>query len=92
MSEKDIGRSSGRTSGADTGQKAGQNTGKVPGKVGYGRRGRPTERPRKLVFQLRMDEEESRLLDLISYSTEDSKSNVIRKALKMYASVKKDSY
>lgn len=83
---------SGRSSGEESGKATGKVSGKATGKVGYGRRGRPSEKPRKNVFQLRMDDEECELLDLISYATEDTKSNVIRKALKMYASVKKDSY
>lgn len=62
------------------------------GKVGYGRRGRPTKSPKTLVYQLRMSEEDANLLDLVSYATDDSKAEVIRKALKMYASVKKSAY
>lgn len=65
---------------------------KVTGKVGYGRRGRPTKNPRTNLFQLRLTKDEIDLLDLVSYATEDSKSDVIRKALKMYASVKKSAY
>jgi hypothetical protein len=65
---------------------------KVSVQKGYGRRGRPTKNPRTNIFQLRLTNDEVDLLDLISYSTEDSKSDVIRKALKMYASVKKSSY
>ncbi len=55
-------------------------------------RSRPKKKSRKLVYQLRMNEDEAELLDLISYSTDDSKADVLRKALKMYASAKKDSY
>ena len=71
---------------------SGTDAGKVTGKVGYGRRGRPTKNPRTNLFQLRLTKDEIDLLDLISYATEDSKSDVIRKALKMYASVKKSAY
>lgn len=55
-------------------------------------RERPRKKPRKLVYQIRMNEEESDLLDMISYATDDTKADVLRKALKMYASAKKDSY
>lgn len=55
-------------------------------------RSRPKKKSRKLVYQLRMNENEAELLDLISYSTDDSKADVLRKALKMYASAKKSSY
>ena len=48
--------------------------------------------PRKLVYQIRMNEDESELLDMISYETDDTKANVIRKALKMYASAKRNSF
>lgn len=53
---------------------------------------RRRQNPRKLVFQLRMNKEELNLLDMVSYATEDSKADVLRKALKMYASVNKGSY
>lgn len=89
---EESGKVSVRTSGEESGVISGKTAGKVSGKVGYGRRGRPSEKPKKQVFQLRMDEEECDLLDLISYATADTKSNVIRKALKLYASVKKDAY
>ena len=56
------------------------------------RRGRPAQKPRRMVYQFRMNEDESELLDMISYATEDTKANVIRKALKMYASVNKSAY
>ena len=75
-----------------SGRDAGKESCKVAEKVGYGRRGRPTKNPRTNLFQLRLTNEENDLLDLISYATEDSKSDVIRKALKMYASVKKSAY
>ena len=55
-------------------------------------RSRPKKKSRKLVYQLRMNEEEADLLDLVSYATDDSKADVLRKALKMYASAKKSSY
>lgn len=55
-------------------------------------RSRPKKKSRKLVYQLRMNEDEAELLDLISYATDDSKADVFRKALKMYASAKKSSY
>ena len=55
-------------------------------------RSRPKKKSRKLVYQLRMNEDEAELLDLISYATDDSKADVLRKALKMYASAKKSSY
>lgn len=47
---------------------------------------------KNLVYQLRMDEDDAELLDMISYITEDTKANVLRKALKMYASTKKSAY
>ena len=50
------------------------------------------QNPRKMVFQLRMNKDESDLLDMISYATEDTKADVLRKALKMYASVNRGSY
>lgn len=53
---------------------------------------RTRKKPRKLVYQIRMNEDESNLLDMISYATDDTKADVLRKALKMYASVKKDAY
>lgn len=55
-------------------------------------RSRPKKKSRKLVYQLRMNEDEAELLDLVSYATDDSKADVLRKALKMYASAKKSSY
>lgn len=48
--------------------------------------------PRKLVYQIRMNDDESELLDMISYETDDTKANVIRKALKMYASAKRNGF
>ena len=45
-----------------------------------------------LVYQLRMDEDDAELLDLISYATDDTKAGVIRKALKLYASTQKNAY
>jgi hypothetical protein len=59
---------------------------------GANSRSRPKKKSRKLVYQLRMNEDEAELLDLISYATDDSKADVLRKALKMYASAKKGSY
>lgn len=50
------------------------------------------KKPRKLVYQIRMNEDESVLLDMISYETDDTKANVIRKALKMYASAKRNGF
>lgn len=50
------------------------------------------KKPRNMVFQLRMNEDESQLLDMISYETDDTKADVLRKALKMYISAKKGSY
>lgn len=50
------------------------------------------KKPRKLVYQIRMNEDESDLLDMISYETDDTKANVIRKALKMYASAKRNGF
>ena len=50
------------------------------------------QNPRKMVFQLRMNKDESDLLDMISYATEDTIADVLRKALKMYASVNRGSY
>lgn len=50
------------------------------------------KKPRKLVYQIRMNEDESDLLDMISYETDDTKANVIRKALKMYASAKRSGF
>lgn len=50
------------------------------------------KKPRKLVYQMRMNEEESQLLDMLSYETDDTKSDVMRKALKMYASAKRCAY
>ena len=64
--------------------------------IGYGRaerdRDRRNRKSRKLVYQLRLSEDESQLLDMISYATDDSRADVIRKALKMYASVNGNSY
>jgi hypothetical protein len=39
-----------------------------------------------------MNEDEADLLDLISYETDDSKADVLRKALRMYASAKRNHY
>ena len=50
------------------------------------------KKPRKLVYQIRMNEDESELLDMVSYETDDTKANVIRKALKMYASAKRNGF
>ena len=50
------------------------------------------KKPRRLVYQIRMNEDESDLLDMISYETDDTKANVIRKALKMYASAKRNGF
>ena len=50
------------------------------------------KKPRKLVYQIRMNEEESELLDMISYETDTTKADVLRKALKMYASTKRNHY
>lgn len=50
------------------------------------------KKPRKMVYQLRMNEDESELLDMISYETDDTKADVIRKALKMYASAKRNGF
>lgn len=50
------------------------------------------KKTRKLVFQIRMNDEEFEMLDMISYATDDTKADVLRKALKMYASVSGNSY
>lgn len=47
---------------------------------------------KNLVYQLRMNKEEAELLEYISYATDDTKADVLRKALKLYASVQKSSY
>lgn len=90
-----VGGSLGENAGLDIGRSvggSGTDDLKVAEKKGYGRRGRPTKNPRTNLFQLRLTKDEIDLLDLVSYATEDSKSDVIRKALKMYASVKKSAY
>lgn len=53
---------------------------------------RVKKKPRKLVYQMRLNEDEAELLDIISYATEDTKADVLRKALKMYASVSGKNY
>ena len=50
------------------------------------------KKTKNLVYQLRMDEDEAELLDMISYATDDTKADVLRKALKMYASTQKSAY
>ena len=50
------------------------------------------KKPRNIFYQIRMNEDESELLDLVSYETDDTKANVIRKALKMYASAKRNGF
>jgi len=75
----------------------------MPGKnVGLDRNGsvdgkatdeyRNKKKPRSLVYQMRMNEDEAALLDIISYETEDTKADVLRKALKMYANAKRSSF
>ena len=53
---------------------------------------RPKKKSRKLVYQFRMNEDEAELLDMVSYETDDSKADVLRKALKMYASARRSFY
>ena len=53
---------------------------------------RSKKKPRRLVYQLRLNDEEAELLDMISYETEDTKADVFRKALKTYANIKRNPY
>lgn len=62
----------------------------VKGKATDDRRAK--KKPRSLVYQMRMNEDEAALLDIISYETEDTKADVLRKALKMYANAKRGSF
>ena len=69
--------------------------GKKVGRDGEGKAtdgGRTKKKPRSLVYQMRMNEDEAALLDIISYETEDTKADVLRKALKMYANAKRSSF
>ena len=69
--------------------------GKKNGRDGNGKAtdvGRTKKKPRSLVYQMRMNEDEAALLDIISYETEDTKADVLRKALKMYANAKRSSF
>lgn len=50
------------------------------------------KKTRKLVYQIRMNEDEANLLDMLSDVTDDTKADVLRKALKMYASVNGNRY
>lgn len=50
------------------------------------------KKTKNLVYQFRMDADEAELLDLISYATDDTKADVIRKALKLYASTQKGAF
>lgn len=48
---------------------------------------RRNRKPRNQVYQIRLNEDEADLFDMISYQTDDTKADVFRKALKMYAGV-----
>lgn len=52
---------------------------------------RVKKNPRKRVYQIRLNNEEAELFDAISYETEDTRAEVFRKALKMYAHVKRSN-
>ena len=69
----------------------GRGGGRVRSRVGEGRDD-GKKKTRSLVYQIRMNEDEAALLDMISYETEDSKADVVRKALKMYFNAKRSSY
>ena len=52
---------------------------------------RRKENPRNRVYQFRMNGDEGELLESLSVITDDPKSEVIRKALKLYDQVKRSS-
>ena len=43
------------------------------------------------LYQVRLTEEDDELLKAISYETEDTRADVFRKALKLYATVKRNN-
>ena len=43
------------------------------------------------LYQVRLTEEDARLFEAISAETDDSRAEVFRKALKMYATVKRNN-
>ena len=50
------------------------------------------EEPRDQELHMRMTKSEMNLLEMVSYESEDSKTDVIRKALLLYANTKRRSY
>lgn len=50
------------------------------------------KKTKNLVYQLRMDRDDAELLDMLSYATDDTKADVLRKALKLYASTQKSNF
>ena len=42
------------------------------------------------LYQVRLTEEDAELFEAISYETEDTRAEVFRKALKLYASIKRN--
>lgn len=53
------------------------------------------ERRKKIVksrlYQVRLTEEDAKLFEAISHETDDTRAEVFRKALKMYATVKRNN-
>ena len=43
------------------------------------------------LYQVRLTEEDAKLFEAISYETEDTRAEVFRKALKMYATIKRNN-
>jgi hypothetical protein len=50
------------------------------------------DEPRDQELHIRMTKSELDLLEMVSYASEDSKTDVIRKALLLYANTKKGSF
>lgn len=52
---------------------------------------RPKRETKKRGFYMRMTESELRELDFLSYECEESKTDIIRKALKVYRDIKRNN-
>ena len=50
------------------------------------------EEPRDQELHMRMTKTEMNLLEMVSYESEDSKTDVMRKALLLYANTKRRSF
>ena len=50
------------------------------------------EEPRDRELHMRMTKSEMNLLEMVSYESEDSKTDVMRKALLFYVNAKRGSY